>query len=124
VDFYIDIRWLLQRQAEILPREPEVADYSGLVAAIARHRVDPPKLDYPPVDAAWRAAAFMHTLVLLKPLPRRNSMYGSLVAVRYMDSAGEPIAPDFDALTDLAREVRAGRADVYAIAERLRAWRV
>jgi hypothetical protein len=123
VHLRVDIRWLLERQAEILPKHPDVADYSGLVAAIARHRVDPPKLDYQQVDAAWRAAALMHTLIQLKPLPARNALFGSLIAVRYMDASGEPIAPPFAVMSELALEVRAGQADVFAVAEQLRSWR-
>lgn len=124
MDLSVDIRWLLERQAEILPKHPAVADYSGLIAAIARHRVEPPRIDYDPVDNAWRAAALMHTLILLNPLPARNALYGCLIAVRYMAAAGEAIDPPHGALTELTDAVRAERADVYAVAERIRSWRV
>jgi hypothetical protein len=123
VDLRVDIRWLLERHAEILPKHPDVADYSGLMAAVARHRVEPPRIDYDPVDNAWRAAALMHTLILLRPLPSRNTLYGSLIAVRYMAAAGEPINPTPDEFFALTDAVRARRADVYAVAELIRAWR-
>jgi hypothetical protein len=124
VDLHVDIRWLLERHAEILPKHPEVADYSALIAAIARHRVEPPRIDYDPVDNAWRAAALLHTLVLLNPLPARNALYGCLIAVRYMAAAGEAIDPPHGALTALTDAVRAERADVYTVADQLRAWRI
>jgi hypothetical protein len=124
VDLRVDIRWLLERQAEILPKHPDVADYSGLVAAIARHRVEPPRIDYDPVDNAWRAAALLQTLVLLNPLPARNALYGALIALRYMASAGEPIDPSPDELTALTDAVIVQQVDVYAVAEQIRAWRI
>ena len=65
---HIDVPWLLQRHEEVLPEQPTVNDFSALVAAVARHRVDPPKLGVDS-DPAWRAAALLHTLALLRPLP-------------------------------------------------------
>ena len=41
---HIDVPWLLQRHEEVLPDQPTVNDFSALVAAVARHRVDPPRL--------------------------------------------------------------------------------
>jgi hypothetical protein len=38
------IRWLLDRQEELLGKELKDRDYSGLVAAVARHRVNTPRL--------------------------------------------------------------------------------
>jgi hypothetical protein len=40
----MDIRWLLDRQEELLGKELGDRDYSGLVAAVARHRVNTPRL--------------------------------------------------------------------------------
>ena len=68
---HIDVPWLLQRHEEVLPDQPTVNDFSALVAAVARHRVDPPRLGVDS-DPAWRAAALLHTLALLKPLPLRT----------------------------------------------------
>ena len=53
---HIDVPWLLQRHEEVLPDQPTVNDFSALVAAVARHRVDPPRLGVNS-DPAWRAAA-------------------------------------------------------------------
>lgn len=43
MELHIDIRWLLERQAEVLPKHPSVHDFSNLVAAVARHRVNTPR---------------------------------------------------------------------------------
>ncbi|MFC5909259.1 toxin Doc [Streptacidiphilus monticola] len=123
MDLHIDIRWLLERQAEVLPKHPDVHDFSGLVAAVARHRVNTPRLDYT-ADAAWRAAALFHEIVSVRPLPARNALYGALIAVAYMAASGEAVDAPYGALSELAKEVRAGSADVYACADRIRGWRV
>ncbi|MGW3463186.1 toxin Doc, partial [Streptomyces olivaceoviridis] len=68
---HIDVRWLLEQHETALPDQPHISDYSALVAAVARHRVDPPRLGFDP-DASWRAAALLHTLLLLRPLPSLN----------------------------------------------------
>ncbi|KOT38706.1 toxin Doc [Streptomyces rimosus subsp. rimosus] len=120
---HIDIRWLLERQAEVLPKHPEVHDFSGLVAAVARHRVNTPQVGVA-VDNAWRAAALMHAVIRLRPLPARNALYGAAVAVAYMDAAGEGIDAPYGALIDLAHDIEAGRADGYAAADRIRTWRI
>ncbi|MHA6757274.1 toxin Doc [Streptacidiphilus sp. PAMC 29251] len=123
MDLHVDIRWLLERQAEVLPKHPSINDFSGLVAAVARHRVNTPRLDYQ-ADASWRAAALLHEIVSVRPLPARNSLYGALIAVAYMAASGEAIDAPYGALSHLAAEVRAGGADVYACADRIRSWRV
>jgi hypothetical protein len=123
VDLHIDIRWLLERQAEVLPKHPSVHDFSNLVAAIARHRVNTPQVGVT-VDTAWRAAALMHAIIRLRPLPARNALYGAAIAVAYMDAAGEAIDPPYGALIDLARDIDAGRTDGYNAADRIRSWRI
>jgi hypothetical protein len=70
-----DVRWLLDRQEELLGKELAVRDYSGLVAAVARHRVNTPHLEIGQPDAYWRAAALLEQLVLLRPLPARNEYF-------------------------------------------------
>jgi len=123
VELHVDIRWLLERQAEVLPKEPSVHDLSGLVAAVARHRVNTPRLDYAP-DAAWRAAALFHEIVSGRPLPARNALYGALIAVAYMAAYGEVVDAPYGALSDLAKRVRAQGTDVYECADKIRGWRV
>lgn len=123
MELYVDIRWLLERQTDILPKHPAVHDYTGLVAAIGRHRVNTPRLGAV-TDNAWRAAILMHTLVRLRPLPARNGLFGAAVAVAYMDAAGEGIDPPYGALIDLARDIDAGQADAYDTADRIRTWRI
>ncbi|SFD74936.1 hypothetical protein SAMN05421773_12741 [Streptomyces aidingensis] len=123
MELHIDIRWLLERQADILPKHPEVHDFSALVAAVARHRVNTPRIDTL-TDAAWRAAALMSSLLRLRPLPARNALFGAAVAVAYMDASGQGIDPPYGALIDLARDIDTGRADVYDTADRIRSWRI
>ncbi|MDX3355491.1 toxin Doc [Streptomyces sp. ME01-24h] len=123
MDLRIDIRWLLERQADVLPKQPSVHDFSGLVAAVARHRVNTPQIGAT-VDNAWRAAALMHAIIRLRPLPARNALYGAAVATAYMDAAGEGINPPYGALIDLARDIDTGRADGYDTADRIRSWRI
>lgn len=120
---YIDVPWLLQRHEEVLPKHPTVRDFSALVAAVARHRVDPPRLGTDS-DAAWRAAALLHTLALLKPLPTSNVRFACATAVAYMHISSEGIDPPYGTLVDLARDIRADRADIYATADRVRSWRI
>ncbi|MFE0063438.1 toxin Doc, partial [Streptomyces sp. NPDC059003] len=71
----IDHRWLLERQAEILPDDVSVNDFSVLVGMAARHKVDPPRHDKDS-DAWWRAAVLLEECVLLRPLPSRNELFG------------------------------------------------
>ncbi|MDK1474602.1 toxin Doc [Streptomyces sp. 549] len=122
-DLFIDVPWLLQRHEEVLPEQPAVSDFSALVAAVARHRVDPPRLGTDS-DPAWRAAALLHTLALLKPLPAGNLRFACAAAVAYMHISGEGIDPPYGALVDLAREILEGTAGIYDAADRIRSWRV
>lgn len=71
-----------------------------------------------------RAAALLHTLVRLEPLPHRNSLFAAFVTAQYMDQSGEGIDPPYGALSDLVRKVRETRLSVYAVADALRTWRV
>lgn len=59
---------------------------SGLPARV-------PTLEASDPDAAWRAAALLHTIVRLKPLPHGNSLFAAFVAAQYMDQSGEGIDP-------------------------------
>ncbi|MHA4818775.1 toxin Doc [Streptomyces aculeolatus] len=123
MDLFIDIRWLLERQADILPKQPVIDDFSSLVAAVARHRVNTPRIGAA-VDAAWRAAALAHTIIRLRPLPARNALFAAAMTVAYMDAAGEALDAPYGALVDLARDIDASRADTYDAAERIRSWRI
>ncbi|WP_316779808.1 toxin Doc [Streptomyces sasae] len=123
MELHIDIRWLLDRQEELLGKELGVRDYSGLVAAVARHRVNTPQLDVGEPDAYWRAAALLEQLVLLRPLPARNIYFGYGVAVAYIRASGEDVDESFELWRDLITDIRALRLTVYDIADRLRSWR-
>ncbi|MFF3141324.1 hypothetical protein ACFVRU_06150 [Streptomyces sp. NPDC057927] len=86
----IDIRWLLDRQEELLGKELAVRDYSALVAAVARHRVNTPQIEVGSPDAYWRTAALLEQIVLLRPLPARNEYFRYGVAVACIRASGRP----------------------------------
>ncbi|MGW5284456.1 toxin Doc [Streptomyces collinus] len=122
---HIDVSWLLDVQEAALGHDDvTVTDYSALVAAVARHKTKMPTLETADPDAAWRAAALLHTIVRLEPLPHRNSLFAAFVAAQYMDQSREGIDPPYGALSDLVRKVRDTRLSVYAIAEALRGWKL
>ncbi|MEU9413097.1 toxin Doc [Streptomyces sp. NPDC048281] len=122
---YIDVSWLLDVQENALGHDDlTVSDYSALVAAVARHKTRLPTLATADPDTAWRAAALLHTIVRLEPLPHRNSLYAAFLAAQYMAQAGEAINPPYGALSDLVRKVRDSRINVQDVADQLRAWRL
>ncbi|MCQ9184885.1 toxin Doc [Streptomyces sp. IBSBF 2953] len=121
---HIDVPWLLMRHEEVLPGQRTVDDLSALVAAVARHRVDPPGPGVEPADPAWRAAALLHTLTLLRPLPSANARFACAAAVAYMSASGVGIDPPSGALAGLARDLLDGKTDVHGAADRLRSWQI
>ncbi|MFG2469712.1 toxin Doc [Streptomyces canus] len=122
---HIDVSWLLDVQETALGSEDmSIADYSALVAAVARHKTKLPTLQAADPDAAWHAAALMHTIVRLEPLPHRNSLYAAFVAAQYMDQSGEGIDPPYGALSDLVRKIRDARLRVPEVAERISSWKI
>ncbi|MFJ3230879.1 toxin Doc [Streptomyces sp. NPDC086787] len=120
---HIDVPWLLRRHEEVLPDQPVIEDFSALVAAVARHRVDPPRPGAVS-DPAWRAAALLQALVLLRPLPSANARFACATAVAYMSAGGAGVDPPDGALAGLARDLMTGRTDVYGAAGRLRSWQI
>lgn len=123
-EYYVDYRWLLERQAEILPDDVEVNDYSVLVGLAQRHKVDPPRHDQHHPDAFWRAAVMLEECVLLRPLPSRNELYGHGLVVAYLGMHGEQVSTKFEVWRELIADIRALRLDSYGVAERLRALRL
>ncbi|MFE5623460.1 toxin Doc [Streptomyces virginiae] len=121
MELHVDIRWLLDRQEELLGNDLGVLDYSGLVAAVARHRVNTPALAADPPDAHWRAAALLEQIVLLRPLPARNEYFGYGVAVAYIRASGKDVDTAFEPWRNLITDIRALRLNVYDVADRLRA---
>lgn len=124
MELLIDHRWLLERQEELLGKNLEVRDYSGLAAAVARHRVNTPSLDEDAPDTYWRAAALFDAIVLLRPLPARNEFFGYGVAVAYIRASGETVDAPYEQWKQLIDDVRALRLTVYDIASRLRSWQL
>ncbi|MFG2957576.1 toxin Doc [Streptomyces sp. NPDC048291] len=122
---YIDVSWLLDVQENALGHDDlTVSDYSALTAAVARHKTRLPTLATADPDTAWRAAALLHTIVRLEPLPHRNSLYAAFIAAQYMAQAGEGIDPPYGALPDLVRKVRDTRVGIQAVADQLRSWKL
>ncbi|WP_167163190.1 toxin Doc [Streptomyces sp. MBT27] len=119
MDLHVDVRWLLERQ-EALFRDVSVRDHSALVAAVARHRVNTPSLTVDAPDAYWRAAALLHALVLLRPLPDYNEFFGYGIALAYLEASGETVTSAYEPWRDLITEIRLFRVDVHDVADRLR----
>lgn len=120
MELHIDIRWLLDRQEDLLGKDLEIQDYSGLVAAVARHRVNTPALATDEPDPYWRAAALLEQIVLLRPLPARNEYFGYGVAVAYIRASGKIVDDAFEPWRDLILDIRALRLNVFDVAARLR----
>ncbi|MFE5811342.1 MULTISPECIES: toxin Doc [unclassified Streptomyces] len=121
MELRIDIRWLLDRQEELLGgKNLGVLDYSGLVAAVARHRVNTPSWGTDEPDAYWRAAALLEQIVLTRPLPARNEYFGYGVAVAYIKASGQDVDTAFEPWRDLITDIRALRLTVHDVAARLR----
>ncbi|MCX5096219.1 MULTISPECIES: toxin Doc [Streptomyces] len=123
MELFVDVRWLLDRQERVLGKDLQIRDYSALVAAVARHRVNTPHLDVGEPDAYWRAAALLDTIVLQRPLPARNELYGYGVAVAYIEASGETVAASEEQWIQLIEDIKALRLDTFDIADRLRSWR-
>ncbi|WP_030688453.1 hypothetical protein [Streptomyces sp. NRRL B-1347] len=123
MELHIDIRWLLDRQEELLGKDLGVRDYSALVAAVARHKVNTPQLEMGEPDVYWRAAALLEQLVLLRPLPARNAFFAYGVAVAYIRSSGKDVDDAFGPWETLIRDIRSLRLTVYDVADRLRSMR-
>lgn len=120
---HIDVPWLLQQHEAALPDQPLINDFSALVAAVARHRVDPPRLGVDP-DPAWRAAALLHTLLLLKPLPALNVRFACAITIAYMHASGEGLDSPYGELVELCKDILAGKDTVFGAADRIRSWRI
>ena len=123
-DYYVDYRWFLERQEELLPDDLSVNDFSILVGMAARHKVDPPRHDQHHPDAFWRAAVFLEECVLLRPLPARNELFGYGLAIAYLEISGIRVDTKFELWLDLIRDIRSQGLDSYQIADRMRPWRV
>ncbi|CAL9615941.1 hypothetical protein SUDANB6_05750 [Streptomyces sp. enrichment culture] len=122
-EYYVDYRWCLERQEELLPEDLAVNDFSVLVGMAARHRVDPPRHDRHRPGPFWRAAVLLEECVVLRPLPARNELFGYGPAVAYLEMHGERVGTKFEAWRELITEVRALELDSYGTTERLRSLR-
>ncbi|MFJ8301278.1 toxin Doc [Streptomyces sp. NPDC094447] len=120
MELHVDLRWLLDRQEDLLGKELAVRDYSGLMAAVARHKVNTPGLDAGEPDAYWRAAALLDAIVLLRPLASRSAFFAYGVAVAYIQASGKTVDEAFEPWETLVRDIRGLRLTVYDIADRLR----
>jgi prophage maintenance system killer protein len=123
LELFVDVRWLLDRQERVLGKDLQIRDYSALVAAVARHRVNTPHLDVSDPDAYSRAAALLDTILLQRPLPTRNELYGYAVVVAYIETSGETVSASQLQWIQLIEDIKALRLDTFDIADRLRSWR-
>ncbi|MFF3327071.1 hypothetical protein [Streptomyces sp. NPDC002889] len=82
-----------------------------------------PHLDVSDPDAYWRAAALLDTIVLQRPLPARNELYGYAVAVAYIEASGETVVAAQEQWIQLIEDIKALRVDTFDLADRLRSWR-
>ncbi|MFP1628867.1 toxin Doc [Streptomyces sp. 5K101] len=122
-EYFVDHRWILERQEELLPDDLSVNDFSVLVGMSARHKVDPPRHDQHHPDAYWRAAVFLEECVVLRPLPSRNELFGYGLAIAYLEMHGERVDTKFEVWRELIADIRALQLDSYGIADRLRSLR-
>lgn len=83
-----------------------------------------PHLQVGEPDAYWRAAALLETIVLLRPLPARNELFGYAVAVAYIEASGATVAASEQQWIQLIQDIKMLRVDSYALAERLQSWRI
>lgn len=120
-EYFIDHRWILERQTELLPGDMSVNDYSVIVGMARRHKVDPPRHDQVS-DAFWRAAVLLEECVLLRPLPSRNELFGHGLAIAYLELSGHQVHAKFEVWRDLINDIRLLRVTSYDIADRLRSW--
>ncbi|GAA2508564.1 fic family toxin-antitoxin system, toxin component [Streptomyces gobitricini] len=117
----IDLAWLLMVAEQQTPGDPRVTDWGALVAAVSRHEAE---IFGVPVygDPHARAAALLQLLLHVPALEHSNAMYASAVAYGYLVASGLDVATSPERVRDLARLVKAGEADVGAIAAELRRW--
>ncbi|GGU45665.1 fic family toxin-antitoxin system, toxin component [Streptomyces lavendofoliae] len=117
----IDLAWLLMVAEQQTPGDPRVTDWGALVAAVSRHQAE---IFGVPVygDPHARAAALLQLLLHVPALEHSNAMYASAVAYGYLVASGLDVATSPERVRDLARLVKAGEADVRAIAAELRRW--
>ena len=121
-EYYVDYRWFLERQGDLLD-DLAVNDYSVFVGLAARHKVDLPRHDQHNPDPFWRAAVMLEECVVLRPLPARNELYGFGIAVAYLGMHGEQVITKFEAWRELIADIRTLQLDSYGIAGRLRSLR-
>jgi prophage maintenance system killer protein len=117
----IDLAWLLMVAEQQTPGDPRVADWGALVAAVSRHDAE---IFGVPVygDPYARAASLLQLLLHVPALEHSNAMYASAVAYGYLVASGLDVATSPEKVRDLARLVKAGEADLRAVAAELRRW--
>ncbi|MFD4510975.1 toxin Doc [Streptomyces sp. NPDC058457] len=122
---YIGVCWLLDVRESVLGYDDlAVADCSALVAAVAGRRTRMPAFATADPDAVWRAAALLHTIVRVEPLPYCSSLYAAFFAAQYVAQAGVGVDPPCGALSGLVGRVRDTRVSVRDVADQLRGWKL
>lgn len=116
----VDLAWLLSA-AQILPGDPQVADYGVLVGAEARHsaRIMDHDVYRQPHD---KAAALLQSLIRTPALEHSNALYAVAAARAYLTVCGLSPKPPRGEASALARDAEAGRVDIRQIATTLHSW--
>ncbi|QGV81804.1 fic family toxin-antitoxin system, toxin component [Streptomyces ficellus] len=117
----VDLSWLLMVAEQATPGDPRVTDWGALVAAVARHDAEIFGVAVYQ-DPHTRAAALLQLLLHVPALEHSNALYASAVAYGYLVASGLDVAASPEKVRDLARLVKAGQADVAAVAAELRRW--
>jgi prophage maintenance system killer protein len=112
-----ELLWLAER----LPGDPAADDLGALEAAAFRHQAGRMDTDY--YGSVWlKAAALLHTVVLLRPLEHSNHGFGFLAARGFLEANGISIDPKPSELHAVFTAVEPGMAGVHAVARVLRQW--
>jgi death on curing protein len=112
-----ELLWLAER----IQDDPAADDLGALEAAAFRHQGRRMDTDY--YGSVWlKAAALLHTIVLLRPLEHSNHRFGFLAARGFLEANGVRVDPKPAQLRDVLATVEPGMAGVQAIARTLRHW--
>lgn len=112
-----ELLWLAER----IHGDPAADDLGALEAAAFRHQAGRMDTDY--YGSVWlKAAALLHTVVLLRPLEHSNHRFGFLAARGFLEANGITLDPEPAQLRDTLAGVEPGMAGVHTVARALRQW--
>lgn len=115
----VDLAWVLHVLEDAGVADPAPDDLGVAVGAVERHRAQ--LMGRPIYGGVFvRAAALAHGLSL-NWLERSNVTVAVSSAVRYLQEAGTPVAPDKEGVARLVSELKHPDRTVQTIADALRA---